>query len=237
MLRPRNPFDLRSFALGAFACLAALAMLPKASSADDMAPAARAMGPTAPPNGFVIHIGDSFVDAGLKQALRPKFKEMSTRYLSYARTSSWLSSWASDPELDNLYWGYRPALFLVTLGANELNAKPAERRAHLVHEINRHFRSTPCVWISIPIWEGAPRDLVDVTQRESAPCRFFDSSQVGARMTRQSDKRHPDAAGGALWADTFWQWLMRERDPSKGFWALKPAPPDEHTPAAASSAQ
>lgn len=215
----------------------ALSLLPRASSADDLPPAARSMGPTAPPNGFVIHVGDSFVDSGLQQGLRPKFRAMGTKYMSYARTSSWLSTWAADPELDNLYFGYHPALFLVTLGANELFAKPAEKRAPLVHEIVRRLRGTPCVWISTPVWEGAPTDLVEMTRRESAPCRFFDSSEVGARMTRQPDKRHPDPAGGAMWADAFWEWLMRERDPSKGYWALKPAPPEEHAPTPAVAAQ
>jgi hypothetical protein len=228
----RSPVHYRTVAACFTASAVFVALVPGLSLADDLAPAARSMGPTAPPNGFVIHIGDSFVDAGLQQALRPKFHEMGTKYLSFARTSSWLSTWAASPEIDNLYFGYRPALFLVTLGANELFAKPADRRAPLVRAIVRRFRGTPCVWISIPVWEGAPTDLVEMTRRESAPCRHFDSSEVGARMTRQRDKRHPDTAGGAMWADAFWEWLMKERDPDRGFWALKPAPPEEHGPPA-----
>lgn len=188
------------------------------------------MGSRPPKNGFVIHIGDSFVDSGLQQALRPKFRTMDTKYLSHGKTSAWLSTWANGIDLDNLYFGFRPALFLVTLGANDLFAKPAEKRAPLVREIVRHMHGAPCVWISIPAWPGAPTDMVEMARRESAPCRHFDSSEVSARMTRQADKRHPNTEDGAMWAEAVWAWLQRERDPDRGFWALKPAPPEEHGP-------
>jgi len=178
----------------------------------------------------VVHFGDSFVNAGLQQTLRPKFRAMNVRYVTAGRTSSWLSSWAMGQELDNLYWGYRPALFLVTLGANDLFASPADKRAYLVHEIVRKMRGTPCVWISVPIWETAPTEFVEMTRRECGPCRHFDSNAITTKISRQSDHRHPDRKGGELWAETFWEWLMKQRDPSKGEWALKPAPPEEHAP-------
>jgi lysophospholipase L1-like esterase len=179
---------------------------------------------------FVVHFGDSFVQAGLQQGLRPRFQALGARYVTEAKTSSWLATWASGQNVDSLYWGYRPALFLVTLGANDLLFQPADKRAYLVREIVRKMRGTPCVWIGIPVWETAPTEFVEMIRRESAPCRYFDSNTVTARITRQADKRHPDAAGGQLWADAFWEWFEKQRDPDRGPWALKPAPAEEHAP-------
>ena len=179
---------------------------------------------------FVVHFGDSFVQAGLQQGLRPRFQALGARYVTEAKTSSWLATWASGQNVDSLYWGYRPALFLVTLGANDLLFQPADKRAYLVREIVRKMRGTPCVWIGIPVWETAPTEFVEMIRRESAPCRYFDSNTITTRITRQADKRHPDTAGGQLWADAFWEWFEKQRDREGGPWALKPAPAEEHAP-------
>jgi len=207
--------------LGAFFLL----LLPTVSGADSNP------SPSAPHRTpFVVHFGDSFVQAGLQQNLRPRFQALGARYITEAKTSSWLATWASGQQVDNLYWGYRPELFLVTLGANDLLFQPAEKRAYLVREIVQKMRGTPCIWIGIPIWETAPTEFVEMIRRESAPCRYFDSNQITTRISRQADKRHPDAAGGQFWADTFWAWYQTQRDPQRGPWALKPAPPEEHAP-------
>ncbi len=178
-------------------------------------------------NGTVIHIGDSFVDAGLSAALRPKFAAEATRYLNFGKHSTYLGTWAFEENLENYYYDYRPALVLVTLGANE-PAAPPETRARLVREIVKRLRGAPCVWISTPLWKGAPTGLNDMIRRESAPCRFFDSSAVAADMPRMKDGVHPDKQGGQMWADAFWRWLDENRDPSRGYWGIKDAPPEEH---------
>ena len=177
---------------------------------------------------MVVHFGDSFVDAGLQQGLRPHFDAEQARYFSFGRRTSWIATWAYGTELDQLYWGYRPDLFLITLGANDLVFPRPEERTKLVHDLVKKLRSTPCVWISIPLWKGAPTAYLDMIRRECAPCRFFDSSPFNDKITKQNDGRHPDPAGGAIWAEAFWNWLQSQRDPSKGRWALKPAPADEH---------
>jgi hypothetical protein len=212
----------RSLALGCLG-VALLSLLPAVSAAEDEAEEAT-------DTGFVVHFGDSFVNAGLQQTLRPKFRAMNAKYIAAGKTSSWLATWASGQTLDDLYWGYRPSLFLVTVGANDLFFKPADKRAHLVHEIVRKMHGTPCVWIGIPVWETAPTEFVEMMRRESAPCRYFDSNTITTQIARQSDKRHPNRVGGQLWANTFWDWLMKQRDPEKGPWALKPAPESEHAP-------
>jgi hypothetical protein len=207
-----------------------LATLPTAPVRGQPAPADSTNGALSADGGLVVHFGDSFVHAGLQQTLRPKFRAMNTRYVSQGKTSSWLATWARGPDLENLYWSYHPSLFIVTLGANDLCFHPADKQAHLVHEIVRKMRGTPCVWVGIPIWETAPRDQVEMTRRECGPCRYFDSNALATQISRQADGRHPDAAGGALWAQAFWSWLLEQRDLSRGGWSLKPAPPDEHAP-------
>ena len=218
--QPRSKWHSAGLAL---AGLTLVALVPSISTAGDEAA-------KAPDTGIVVHFGDSFVNAGLQQTLRPKFRSMNARYITAGKTSSWLSTWAMGQALDNLYWGYRPSLFLVTVGANDLFFSPADKRAYLVHEIVRKMRGTPCVWIGIPIWETAPTEFVEMMRRESAPCRYFDSNTITTQITRQADKRHPDRAGGRLWAETFWDWLMAQRNPDEGSWALKPAPTAEHAP-------
>lgn len=223
----------RFLGLGAVGC-ALLGLLPRMSTAETAKDGGAEAGVDAAPlreweKPFVVHFGDSFVHAGLQQSFRPRLRAMGMRYVTEGRTSAWLSTWAG-PGVDRLYWSYRPALFLVTLGANDLSFKPAEKRAYLVRDIVQKMRGTPCVWIGVPIWEGAPRDFVEMIRRESAPCRYFDSTAITTRITRQEDNRHPDEAGGRLWAEAVWEWLMKQRDPERGVWALKPAPVEEHAP-------
>lgn len=180
------------------------------------------------PNGSVVHFGDSFVNAGLQQNLRPKFRNAQTRYFTFGKTSAWLSTWAHGPELDTLYWGYRPSLFLITLGANDLRFNQPELRAPLVRRIVQRLRGTPCVWIGPPDWHPGPSPMLDMIRENTAPCRYFDSNALSSKLSRQSDKIHPDDAGGALWAEEFWTWLQNEREPERGYWALKSAPAEEH---------
>jgi hypothetical protein len=212
--------------------LAALSALPAA--AGPTKEPARAVQPG--PNGLVVHFGDSFVDAGLRQWFAPKFVSHDTKYFFFGRRMTTLATWAGNSELDELYAGFRPSLFLVTLGANDLSYPHPEQRVALVRKIVGKMRGTPCVWISIPLWQGAPTGMAEMFRRESAPCRYFDSSAVAATMSRQKDGRHPDAKGGAAWAEAVWDWLMTERDPTQGYWSLRPAPAGEHGPAPAASA-
>ncbi len=182
-------------------------------------------------NGVVIHFGDSFVAAGLQQSLRPRFTAMDTAYVAFPKTAAFLADWAFGRELEGLYWAYKPSLYLITLGTNDVGFVHPEKRAHMVREIVRRLHGTPCVWISIPLWhDNLSPAVTDMIRRECQPCRHFDSSALASKITRQRDRIHPDADGGALWADAVWSWLQGERDVDKGFWALKPAPEGEYEP-------
>jgi lysophospholipase L1-like esterase len=194
-------------------------------------PSAHADPPTKPDysNGTVVHFGDSMVDAGLQQAFRPKFAAEKTRYLNFGKSSTYLANWAFGPDLSTLYFSHRPALFLITLGANETRAKP-ESRVSSVRQIVKTLKGTPCVWISIPMWKNEPTTLNEMIRRESTPCRYFDSAAVADQLPRNRDGIHPTPKGGAVWADAIWKWLGTQRDTTKGPWILKAAPAEEHGP-------
>lgn len=179
-------------------------------------------------HGTVVHFGDSFIDAGLRQALGPKFAATHTRYVVSSKTSSYLGTWAFGQDTWKLKWTWHPTLWLVTLGANEPRADPASRVA-VVKQLVRNLGGAPCVWIGTPMWEGETTALMDMIAKESAPCRYFDSNALRDRIARQSwDHAHPTNEGGTVWAEAFWQWLEGERDPDgPTYWTLKPAPAQE----------
>ena len=109
-----------------------------------------------------------------------------------------------------------------------MNYTRAQHRAYQVQGIVKKTLGTSCIWTGIPLWESAPTESSDMIRRESAPRRFFDTSPLTARITRQEDKRHPDTEGGRLWANEFWKWFEEQRDTQAGPVAIKPAPPEEH---------
>jgi lysophospholipase L1-like esterase len=190
------------------------------------APARSNVAPAAGPNApWILHVGDSFVDASFQQNLRPRFRTAGATYLSDGVTSAYTTTWAQDPQLDR-WLSARPALVIVTLGANEVDLSVPEARAktieHLAHKIAASGAS--CVWTAPPLWK---RDtgIVQVIHDHCAPCLFFDSDAVLGGLVggeRQGDRIHPNARGGARWAEVFWLWLVEHRDLARGPWVLVP---------------
>jgi hypothetical protein len=182
--------------------------------------------PTAPAGTaepWVLHVGDSFVHAHLWQTLRPRFLAEHTQYVVQATTSTYTTTWASSPELDE-WLARRPALVLVTLGANEADMVVPEMHAKAVETIARKIAASgaSCVWITPPMWK-AENGILDVIHDHCAPCLYFDSDAVLGGLTseeRQDDHIHPNRRGGERWAKAFWQWLNEHRDPARGPWAL-----------------
>ncbi|MGH7434265.1 MAG: SGNH/GDSL hydrolase family protein [Polyangiaceae bacterium] len=196
-------------------------------------PGSPAEGATAPVAGdggaavapWVLHVGDSFVHAFLWQTLRPLFLADHTQYVVQAATSTYTTTWASSPELEE-WLARRPALVIVTLGANEADMTVPEMHARAVETLARKIAATgaSCVWVTPPMWK-AENGILDVIHDHCAPCIFFDSDAVLGGLTkeeRQSDRIHPNRRGGERWAHAFWQWLEEHRDPSRGPWALDP---------------
>jgi len=247
MASSRFSHALRSSApalIAGAAFLVVAAGLPRASRADHAGPAASAStsNPTASASaavpsatGTILHIGDSFVDAGLQQALRPMFAAAGARYYSHGRVRAWLSTWSDQPGLEEMLARYKPALILVTLGANEMVDRRPEGRAVLVRRLVKRFHGTPCVWVGHPVWKGVGPGLMEVIRRSCEPCRYFDSVPISDSIKRQPDGIHPDKDGGAYWAKTVFEWIQQERDTSRGSWGMKDAPAGEHGEDSASS--
>lgn len=188
-----------------------------------------------PAGTAVLHVGDSFAVAGFAQALRPRMQALGVRYEVRAETSSFTTSWSH--KMEKVVADTQPDLVIINLGANEVsNTDPATHAPH-VRRIVKAIGGRPCVWVSPPLWRK-DTGITEVIRENSAPCRFFDSDLlVKQPIPRQSDHIHPNAEGGAIWAEAFWAWLGAERAPTEDSkaspWLLKPAPPGEHEAAAA----
>jgi hypothetical protein len=183
-----------------------------------------------PPSGpggapWVLHVGDSFVDAYFKQNLAPRFRAAGAKYVVRATTATYTTTWATDPAFADLLTR-RPSLVILTLGANEFDIASPERHSWAVEAIARKVARSgaACVWTSPPMWT---RDtgIVAVIHDHCAPCLFFDSDAVLGGLSpdeRRGDHIHPNHRGGARWAEAFWDWLGRHREHGDLDWDLVP---------------
>lgn len=219
--------------------------LDSAAQAGAGSPGAPAADPPALPSQAgtaVLHIGDSFAVSGFSQALRPRLSALGVRYDVRAEQSSFTTTWAG--KMPRIIADTQPDLVIINLGANEVqNTDPSTHASH-VRRIVQAIGDRPCVWISPPLWRK-DTGITAVIREHSAPCRFFDTDTlVTTPIPRQSDRIHPNEAGGAIWAEAFWSWLSEQRAPpdkeaersgaalpatsKTSRWRLKPAPPEEH---------
>jgi lysophospholipase L1-like esterase len=177
---------------------------------------------------WVLHVGDSFVNASFAQSLAPLFRVVGARQVTLAKTSTYTTDWAQDPELDD-WLARRPSLVLVTLGANEVDNVTPKLHAHAIRGLARKIGAVaPCVWVAPPLWKADGPGWLQVLHDYCAPCLFFDSDAVLGGLSdeeRRHDGIHPNERGGQRWAEAFWGWLDEHRDPSRGqrsAWALVP---------------
>jgi lysophospholipase L1-like esterase len=194
------------------------------AATSNAAPIAASSGSSAPP--WVLHVGDSFTEAFFEQNLAPRFHAAGARYVVEGVRGTSTSSWAIDPELDTEL-ARRPALVLVTLGANEFDLPFPSARAASVEAIARKIAASgaACVWITPPKWTHET-GILEVIYEHCSPCVYFDSDAVLgdglASGERSPDRIHPNPRGGARWADVFWGWLTDHRDVERGPWAVEP---------------
>jgi hypothetical protein len=174
---------------------------------------------------WVLHIGDSFAEASFSQNIAPRVRATGAGYTTYARTSTHTTTWAYDAKLEE--WLRRgPTLVIVTLGANEVDIPVPAAHAGAVERIARRIAAAgaSCVWTTPPLWKQ-DRGMLQVIHDHCAPCVYFDSDAMlggGLRSDeRNPDHIHPNARGGARWADAFWRWLGEHRDAGRpGWWVL-----------------
>jgi lysophospholipase L1-like esterase len=176
-----------------------------------------------PGSAWVLHIGDSFVDAAFQQNLRPLFRAIDTRYVVRAKTATYTTTWAYSAEFDELL-SRRPSLVIVTLGANEFDIPEPAIHAKAIEIIARKIARAhaACVWTAPPMWKP-DTGISTVIHDHCMPCLFFDSDAVLGGLSpgeRAGDRIHPNHSGGKRWAHAFWDWLAEHRDPDAGPWAL-----------------
>ncbi len=234
---PGTAFDLSNMKVPPGATTVAPGPAPLPSTAPSAPPPAEAP-PPIPPGTAVLHIGDSFAQAGFAKALKPKFKALGVRYEVRAEDSTYTTTWAGRMEL--LVANTQPDLVIINLGANEVANIDPSAHAPAIRRIVKSIGGRPCVWVSPPSWRK-DTGIQDVIRQSSAPCRYFDSDKlVHEPIPRQHDHIHPTDAGGAIWADAFWAWLQDQRAPASlplepgakpSPWRLKPGAPEEHAPA------
>ncbi len=181
--------------------------------------------PAHPGFTWVLHVGDSFVDASFQQNLRARFRAAGADYVSNGGTATYTTTWAYDPRLDR-WLSSRPALVIVTLGANEVDLSVPDAHAKAIERLAHKIAASgaSCVWTAPPLWK---RDtgIIKVIHDHCAPCLFFDSDAVLGGLVageRQADRIHPNTRGGSRWAEAFWMWLLDHRDWARGPWILVP---------------
>ena len=172
----------------------------------------------------MLHVGDSFVDAYFSQNLRKRFDAVGARQVAVAKTATYTTTWASDPQLDR-FLSRKPSLVLVTLGANEVDILFPSVHAPAIQRLARRLANVaPCVWIAPPLWKEDGHGLLQVIHDHCSPCLFFDSDAVLGGLSdeeRRGDRIHPNERGGARWAGAFWAWLEEHRVGGDG-WSLQP---------------
>ncbi len=175
-----------------------------------------------PEGTTVLHIGDSFAGA-LGHELNRELKTHGVRGVLEYEKSTYIPTWASKRELPTYLSRYKPDLILVTLGGNELSIVHPEQRAETVRRLVARFGDIPCVWIGIPLWEGANPTLMGVVRDNVEQCLFLDTHALIPDMQRAKDKIHPSLSARTQWAKTVVDWLQQHRvaDGDKP-WALEP---------------
>jgi hypothetical protein len=229
----------RGVILAAIGILASAATVPASVRASDPSSreasewageSARAAPPPAPlpvsaKGTWVLHIGDSFAQASFAQNLAPRVRATGAGYKVDARISTYTTTWAYDAKLED--WLRRgPTLVIVTLGANEVDIPAPGVHARAVERLASriHAAGASCVWTTPPLWKP-DSGILQVIHDHCAPCAYFDSDASlggGLRLDeRKPDRIHPNARGGARWADAFWGWLAEHRDEGRaGWWVL-----------------
>jgi lysophospholipase L1-like esterase len=195
----------------------AIAALPSIAHGDGSGP---------PP--VVLHVGDSFVASGFAQALKPKFQALGAKYVSNSQTSAYTTTLIRQVKLDSLITVNRPSLVILTIGANEMRMPLPEQHTHAVKNLTKLASATTCIWALPPRWDDKETGILAIMKREAGPCRVHDPSAIEKSIPRGSDKIHPTAKGGQVWADAFWAWLMEGKQDGEVPWG---APADVPQPA------
>jgi lysophospholipase L1-like esterase len=142
------------------------------------------------------------VGGGFARALRPKVEKTGAKYFRDVWESGSLRDFSRSDRIPKLLKDLHPDLVLLSLGANDVYEPKPEVMGPYIGKIAKMTEGIDCIWIGPPIWNEKYKRIVPVLRDNSAPCRFFDSSDI--EMHRKPDGIHPDEKGGETYADAFW---------------------------------
>jgi hypothetical protein len=241
------PFPIDSGVLGDARALGASL---DASNADALDGGADALDASAAADGRavlhtyrrVLHIGDSMVGFkfGLTRALGARFEADGAKFFSIPVTSAGIQSFEKNTDLDDAIKKTHPDLVLITLGANNATSPQPKYLVSAIKKVVRKVgvSANPrrrCFWIGPPLWLPDKVGFIDVLDKATAPCTFFDSSKLV--LERMSDGIHPTNKGGEVWAEAFYRFLMdrlaADPPPEADALASSTASPAPHPRAAA----
>lgn len=190
----------------------------EASPSPSSDPATEQQAALPPPVGTkVLHVGDSFAGA-LGIPLGKLLEEAGVKSILKHKDSSYLTTWAWEPDLEQEIWRYNPDLVVVTLGANELGIADPGQREKTVKKIVATIGQRPCLWVAIPLWSERHNGLLEVIEKSAAPCVFYDTNREmdTAHMARIHDGIHPTNDARRQWAEAVFGYLMAHRQPRAG---------------------
>jgi lysophospholipase L1-like esterase len=166
---------------------------------------------TAAPRALLV--GDSLA-VGLAAPLRSRLRAAGGDLTGRGVNSTRIDDWAKGSALSEALTQARPALTMVSLGTNDLAAKPADYKRAWIGALVTRIRAagSDVAWIlppSMPIADrgGTRAILAEELARLAVPA--FDSQQL--TIPRASDGIHPTPAGYDTWAAHLVQWLPSTR--------------------------
>jgi lysophospholipase L1-like esterase len=178
---------------------------------DPPAPQAPTPAPPPPPEPkkykLVLSVGDSF-NGAFSLALAKRFEAEGSRFVRDVWVGVAISTFDQKPRFTDLLRDTDPDLVLVSLGANDVNSNDPEGAAAHIQSIVTKIGARDCYWIAPALWKK-DTGIVDVLERNTAPCRFFASK--GFKVERREDGWHPSIEGGEVWATKFWEAFDAQR--------------------------
>ncbi|MGZ6064215.1 MAG: hypothetical protein ACXWVM_17565 [Polyangiales bacterium] len=134
----------------------------------------------------VLVVGDSMVRSGLGLRIAELVRARGGVYLEDYSTKN------EGDRLEKLVIALKPDVTFVVVGSTD---------AEGVKEIASKVSAKPCVFVGPPKRTG----VVEIERDNSAPCEFFDSSNL--KLDRKWSG-HPSTTGGAQWGTAVWDAMV-----------------------------
>lgn len=186
--------------------------------------------PSSPSTGAAraLLVGDSLA-VGLAPPMRSRFRSAGGDLVSRGINSTTIDHWAGGSALAESLTQTRPKLTLVSLGTNDLAAKPAEHKRPLIAALVGRIRAagSDVAWIlppAMPITDRGGTRAILAAELARLAVPAFDSEKLS--LPRASDGIHPTPAGYDTWAAHIVTWLATSRAPAptSPTWSTPTAP-------------